>query len=112
MPAKLAARALDLDTLKSPIVGGSFDVIVENFPQARVGDAVGPICGGLIVGGSPTVFVNGSPAARILDPTSCSHVITSVTSVKTLIGEGPAAAPFKVCLAKAAKMGMSTIAKG
>jgi len=111
MAAKLAARVGDVDALGSPIAAGSPNTFVEGSPQARVGDPLGPICNGTLTSGSPTVLVNGQPAVRITDPTACSHAVVTVTTTKTLIGEGkPKGEKLRGCILTAAKNGNATVA--
>ena len=72
-----AARALaDTGAHTAPIMTGSLNVFISNFPAARQGDPITcPSPDGhppaIISGGSTTVFINGLPAARQFDNTSC-----------------------------------------
>lgn len=86
-----SARIGDLISICCPhggvgvIVAGSDNVIDNDIPTARLGDATICICcgcGGVIVSGSPDVIVNDKPTARVSDVTvgtcdvglpCCSH---------------------------------------
>jgi len=72
-----AARALvDTGAHTAPILMGSTNVFIENFPAARQGDPMTcPAVGhgpAIITGGSSSVFINGKPAARMGDATGCA----------------------------------------
>lgn len=73
--AKPAARQLvDMAGHKGPIMTGSPNVTIGNFPAARKGDQF--LCSshgtGAISEGSETVTINGIPAARMGDLTACN----------------------------------------
>jgi uncharacterized Zn-binding protein involved in type VI secretion len=68
----------------TPIISASSDVIIENIPAARQGDALLPHgCSNCpphpraIAGGAGSVLINGMPAARLSDNVDCGGVITS-----------------------------------
>lgn len=70
-----------------PCIQGSPNVLTNNRPQHRVGDAWATHCclgchGGVLAAGSKTVIVNGRGAGRIGDPVSCgSFVMTGSHNV-------------------------------
>jgi len=70
-----------------PNIQGSPDVIVENRPLHRQGDAWQVHCckschAGNLASGSSTVIANGRQAGRIGDPVNCgSRVVTGASTV-------------------------------
>jgi uncharacterized Zn-binding protein involved in type VI secretion len=92
-----AARVTDMQTcpmvtgivphVGGPIMLGCFTVLVQNMPQARIGDM--HICAGppgVIALGSPTVLVGGQPASRIGDSTAHGGVVVGPGAPTVLIG--------------------------
>ena len=60
------------------IIQGSDNVLTNNKPQARLGDALAlhacpgsPPHGAVIASGSEDTYVNGKPLARVTDSVSC-----------------------------------------
>lgn len=72
-----------------PTITGSQNVLIENIPAHRVGDAVlihccGPVChDGITITGSSKVFINGLQAARIGDMVSCGDML--LTGAKKVV---------------------------
>lgn len=92
----------------TPIIVGSPDVLVNNRPVARLGDALVPHgCGNCpphprsISAGSGNVLVNNKKVARVGDSIGCGGSI-SAGSGDVLIGETGVKGPEQDCL-KAAK---------
>lgn len=76
----------------TPIIEGSQDIIIDNKPAARVGDALAPHAkpgspphNRAITTGSTTVFFNGKPAAITGSEVGCGGVIIGGSSV--IIGD-------------------------
>ena len=72
----------------TPIIEGSQDIIIDNKPAARVGDALAPHAkpgssphDRAISTGSTTVFFNGKPAALTGSEVGCGGVIIGGSSV-------------------------------
>ena len=79
----------------TPIIAGSGNVMINNMPAARQGDAAllhaipnNPPHGRSIAEGAGSVAINGKPAARVTDAISCGgKVVTGSGNV--LIGDSP-----------------------
>jgi len=80
------ARDAGQDVAGGPIIQGSPNVLVNNKPVARVGDAVaghgrGPHAGPVMAAGSKNVFTNNKPTCRAGDPATCGHPTSGSSDV-------------------------------
>ncbi|VXB18070.1 Rhs element Vgr protein [Pseudomonas sp. 8AS] len=97
MSGKPAARVSDTDACPlpghgpNPVVVGSPNVLINNLPAARVGDATA--CGDTITVGIPTILINGMPIAHLGSATAHGGVIIS-GSGNVLVGSSGGGAPM------------------
>ncbi|MBX9756377.1 MAG: PAAR domain-containing protein [Pseudomonadaceae bacterium] len=81
MSGKPAARVSDINNCPlpghgpNPITAGSPNVLFNNLPVARIGDATG--CGDVISVGIPNILINGKPIAFLGSATAHGGVIIS-----------------------------------
>lgn len=97
MSGKPAARVSDTDACPlpghgpNPVVVGSPNVLINNLPAARVGDATA--CGDAITVGIPTILINGMPIAHLGSATAHGGVIIT-GSGNVLVGSSGGGAPM------------------
>lgn len=88
------ARDGGKDVAGGPIIQGSGNVYADNFPVARIGDAVAghgkpPHSGPVMAQGSPNVFTNEISTSREGDAASCGHTASGSNDVYVNDGGGP-----------------------
>ncbi len=97
MSGKPAARVSDTNACPlpghgpNPVVVGSPNVLINNLPTARVGDATA--CGDAITVGIPTILINGMPIAHLGSATAHGGVIIT-GSGNVLVGSSGGGAPM------------------